>query len=191
MNTNSTPPDAPESAATSAAKPKRRPRPPVDLGAAVLEAFATNERMNQFLLEHLDKKAWRAEPPGGKGRTIAAIVAHVHNVRHMWLAVSANEDEAPPKVERDKVTLAQARKALAASAKAMRGLLERAIENGGRVKDFRPDVVGFLAYVVAHEAHHRGQIALLARQTGFPLPENAGYGLWDWAARWKDCGFDR
>lgn len=189
MNTN--PPDASPSTAEDAPKPKKRPRPPIDLGRAVVEAFATNERLNQFLLEHLDKKAWRAEPPGGKGRTIAAIVAHMHNVRHMWLVVSAKEHEAPPKVERDKVTLAQAKKALAASAKAMRGLLERSVAGGGRVKDFQPDVVGFLSYVVAHEAHHRGQVALLARQTGFPLPQDAGFGLWDWAARWKDCGFER
>jgi hypothetical protein len=33
--------------------------------------------------------AWNAEPPGGKGRTIAAIAAHMHNVRHMWLVAAA------------------------------------------------------------------------------------------------------
>ena len=116
---------------------------------------STNERMNQFMLGELDKRAWRAEPPGGKGRTIAAIVAHVHNVRHMWLVVSAKEIEAPPKLDRAKVTLAQSRKALAASSKAMLELLRRSIANGGRVKEFKPDVVGFLCYSVAHEAHHR------------------------------------
>lgn len=174
-----------------AALPRTKARPPVDLGQAVVEAFATNERMNQFLLEHLDPRAWRAEPPGGKGRTIAAIVAHVHNVRHMWLVVAAKELEAPAKLDRAKVTLKQSRRALAASAKAMDQLLRRSVATGGRVKDFRPDVVGFLSYAIAHEAHHRGQIALLARQTGFPLAEQVGYGLWDWNQRWKDCGFDR
>ena len=49
--------------------------------AALLVSFGTNERINQFLLENLPPDAWRTEPPHGKGRTIAAIVAHMHNVR--------------------------------------------------------------------------------------------------------------
>jgi hypothetical protein len=68
------------------------PLPPIDLGPALVDAFLVNERMNQFLLEHLDPSVWTAPLPlvkDGIGRTIAAIVAHVHNVRHMWLAVSA------------------------------------------------------------------------------------------------------
>jgi uncharacterized damage-inducible protein DinB len=33
---------------------------------------------------------------------------------------------------------------------------------------------------VAHEGHHRGQLILLARQFGAPLPEAARRGLWQW-----------
>ena len=69
-----------------------RTRVAVDLGRALVEVWIVNERMNQFLLEHLDERTWNEPPPlakKGSGRTIAAIVAHVHNVRHMWLVVSA------------------------------------------------------------------------------------------------------
>jgi len=161
----------------------------VDLRRAVVETFLVNERMNQFLLEHLDPSVWTAPPPlakEGAGRTIAAIVAHVHNVRHMWLVVSAKGTKAPDKVDRRKLTIPEAKRALAASAKAVQGLLERSIEAGGKVKEFKPDVVGFLGYVVSHEAHHRGQIAMIARQLGKPLPQEANFGMWDWAKRWKE-----
>ena len=161
----------------------------VDLGRAVVETFLVNERMNQFLLEHVDTSVWTAPPPlvkEGSGRTIAAIVAHVHNVRHMWLVVSARGSKIPDKVDRKKLTIAEAKRALAASAKAVQGLMERSIEAGGKVKEFKPDVVGFLGYVVSHEAHHRGQIAMLARQLGKPLPQEANFGLWDWGKRWKE-----
>ncbi len=166
--------------------PAGRKTKPVALDKALVDAYAVNERMNQFLLENLDEKAWRAEPPGGTGRTIAAIVAHIHNVRHMWLSVSAKGSEIPEKLDRSTVTLAQARRALAKSGEAMRGLFESSLSGGGRVKDFPPGVVAFFAYSISHDAHHRGQICQLARQTGHALPKEADFGMWDWPKRQKE-----
>jgi uncharacterized damage-inducible protein DinB len=166
--------------------PAGRKKKPIALDKALVDAFAVNERMNQFLLENLDEEAWRAGPPGGKGRTIAAIVAHVHNVRLLWLAVSAKGSEIPEKLDRSTVTPAQARRALARSGKAMRRLFEASLSGGGRVKDFPPGVVAFFAYAISHDAHHRGQICQLARQAGFPLANEVTYGMWDWSKRQKE-----
>ena len=47
----------------------------------------------------------------------------------------------------------------------------------GRVRDFCPDVARFFGYLVSHDAHHRGQICLLARQLGYPLTTEAGFGM--------------
>src|SRR5215472_9982232 len=60
-----------------------------DFRQALLETYAVNDHINQLILEHLDPKAWRAKPPGRNTRTIAAIFAHVHNVRRKWLRLSA------------------------------------------------------------------------------------------------------
>jgi uncharacterized damage-inducible protein DinB len=166
--------------------PAGRETKPVALDKALVEAFAVNERMNQFLLENLDEEAWRAEPPGGRGRTVAAIVAHIHNVRRMWLTISAKGSDIPEKLNRSTVTPAQARRALAKSGEAMRRLLEASLSGGGRVKDFPPGVVAFFAYAISHDAHHRGQICQLARQTGHDLPKEADHGLWDWSKRQKE-----
>lgn len=46
-------------------------------------------------------------------------------------------------------------------------------------KGFRPDVAGFLGYLIAHDAHHRGQITMLAQQLGHPLPQKAMFGMWE------------
>src|SRR5271154_2157189 len=65
---------------------------PFDLKTSLLSAFATNDRINRYLIENIAEEAWAAKPPEGKGRTIAAIAAHIHNVRLMWLkAVGAAE----------------------------------------------------------------------------------------------------
>jgi uncharacterized damage-inducible protein DinB len=45
------------------------------------------------------------------------------------------------------------------------------------------------AYMISHDAHHRGQVYLLARELGYPLPEKATYVIWNWEKLWKDCGF--
>src|SRR5579863_8247853 len=155
------------------------------LSEALLTAFDTNDKINQYLLENLPSDAWRAETPDGKGRTIAAIVAHIHNVRVMWLKAAAKETKIPDQLDRLKVTPPQAAKALEQSRAALAAVLKSALEADGRVKGFKPDVAGFFAYLIAHDAHHRGQICMLARQGGHSVPQKAMFGMWEWGTRGK------
>src|SRR5258707_7592806 len=64
----------------------------VEIRDSLLETYACNDAMNQLILSELDPRAWRAQPPGekGGGRTIAAIFAHLHNCRLVWLQKSAS-----------------------------------------------------------------------------------------------------
>lgn len=121
--------------------PKKASAPFV-LAEALLTAFDTNDRINQYLLENLPAEAWRAEPPAKKGRDIAGVVAHMHNVRVMWL--KATKGKIPEQLDRFTVTPAQAKKALDASRAALREVLQAALESDGRIKGFRPDVAGSL-----------------------------------------------
>jgi uncharacterized damage-inducible protein DinB len=155
------------------------------LPQALLNAFDTNDLINQYLLKNLPGEAWRAEPLEGKGRTIAAIVAHMHNVRVMWLKAAARKSKIPDQLDRNRVTQAQASKALEQSRSALSATLKSAMESDGRIKGFRPDVAGFFGYLIAHDAHHRGQICTLARQVGHSLPQKAMFGMWEWGARGK------
>ena len=154
---------------------------PFVLADALLAAFDTNDRINHYLIENLPAEAWRAEPPQNKGRTIAAIVAHMHNVRVMWL--KATKGAVPDQLDRHTVTPAQAKKALEASRAALREVLHSALSADGRVKGFRPDVASFFGYLIAHDAHHRGQITMLAREAGCPISQKAMFGMWEWGVR--------
>jgi uncharacterized damage-inducible protein DinB len=151
------------------------------LAEALLAAFDTNDRINQYLLDSLLAEAWRAEPPGKKGRDIAGVVAHMHNVRVMWL--KATKGKIPEQLDRFTVTPVQAKKALDGSRAALREVLKASLEADGRIKGFRPDVAGFIGYLIAHDAHHRGQITMLARQAGHPIPQKATFGMWEWGVR--------
>ena len=152
------------------------------LPAALLSAFEINERINQYLIENLPEDAWRAKPPDGKGRMIAAIVAHMHNVRVMWLK-AAKAAEIPEQLDRATVTQAQAKHGLENSCQALSAIIGLALEGDGRIKNFRPDAAAFVGYLIAHDAHHRGQITMLARQAGYPLPQKAMFGMWEWGSR--------
>jgi uncharacterized damage-inducible protein DinB len=154
--------------------------------------------MNQFLLEHLDARAWQAKAPGERTRTIAAIFSHVHNIRRKWLRLSAPHLKLPAPLDRTRCTQEQAREALAESAaRCYDMLIEAFTRNEQGVKTFRrdgwakpwPAGAAMLAYMITHDAHHRGQACMLARQLGFPLPQNGAYGMWAWEKLFKDCGF--
>jgi uncharacterized damage-inducible protein DinB len=175
----------------------------VDLCQVMVESYAVNERMNQIILEHLDPAAWRANY-GSKGRTIAAIVAHVHNIRRKWLRLSAPHLKLPASLDRAMCTQKQARAALAESAALCTEMLADALyvsQSGpqNRIETFLrdgwakpwPAGAAMVIYMISHEAHHRGQIGMLAHQLGFPLPTKAASGIWAWEKLWKDCGFTR
>jgi uncharacterized damage-inducible protein DinB len=169
------------------------------LGPAAAKTFAANDRMNQALIEHLDPAAWRARPPA-KTRTIAAMFTHMHNVRCKWIRLSAPHLKVPLQLHRSRCTPPQARAGLAESASRCTEMLAAALGGGGsRVKKFHrdgwapswPPGVEMLCYMLAHEAHHRGQVCMLAHQLGFPLPKNVTTGLWNWEKLWKDIGSSR
>jgi len=166
------------------------------LGRAAVRIFAANERMNQMIIEHLDAAAWNAKPPG-KARSIAAIFTHVHNVRTKWVRLTAPHLKVPRQLQRADCTPRQARAGLAESAARCGEMLAEALGGGGgRIKKFvrdswaRPWPVGpeMLCYMISHEAHHRGQVLMLAHQMGFPLPKQVMYGIWNWEKLWKECG---
>ena len=181
----------------------RPPKVQTQLGRAAVRIFAANERMNQMLIDHLDPAAWTAkmtaQAPGKNNvRTIAAIFTHMHNVRCKWVRLTAPQLKVPRQLNRTHCTPQQARAGLAESAASCANMLTLALD-GRRIKTFlrdgwaRPWPAGpeMLCYMLAHEAHHRGQVCMLAHQLGFPLPINVMSGIWNWEKLWKECGSPR
>jgi uncharacterized damage-inducible protein DinB len=160
----------------------KKPAPPFLPAGALATAFATNNRINVYLIQNLPDAVWRAPTPGGKGRDIASIAAHIHNVRLMWLK-AAGAAKLPAKLEPATVTNAQVIDALDQSWRALDDLLRHSLSGDGRIKGFKPDAASFFAYLVAHDAHHRGQITMLARQSGHPVSQSVMFGLWEWGTR--------
>lgn len=156
-------------------------------GERVIAAWRTNARATAYLVEHLPRELWAQAVPGVPRRSVRAIAAHLHNSRCAWIRALGGRHGivAPARVDVRRVHPAELVRALARSSAAMVRLIQLGIAREGRVppavwQNFPTDLEHFLSYFVAHEAHHRGQLCLLARQLGRRLPKEVVDGLWQW-----------
>jgi uncharacterized damage-inducible protein DinB len=155
----------------------------VALPALLAETWRIHDRINRYLLDAIQPDALSATGLT-RGRSVAEQFAHIHNVRLMWIKEGAPDLlDRLQKIEKGApVDHASLRAALESSAAAIEAMLARALETG-KLRGFKPHPVAFLGYLVSHESHHRGQIAVALKGAGHPLDKKTAFGLWEWGVR--------
>jgi uncharacterized damage-inducible protein DinB len=159
----------------------------------VVAAWRTNNRATTYLVEHLPRDIWASRVPGISRLTVGMVAAHIHNARCRWIkSLGARHGiVAPALVDLRRVRQAELVRALSRSSEGIVELIEFGGARGGRVppaawQNFPTDLEHFLSYFVAHEAHHRGQLAMIARQLGRRLPPVVANGIWQWTRRSRE-----
>jgi uncharacterized damage-inducible protein DinB len=163
----------------------RRP----DAAAALLRAWSASARVNQYLVERLHPSVWRAGLRGGRGekmRTIADLVAHLHNCGLRYLERTEPRARVPRELDRSRATQAQAARSLGAKRRAVARIVGAALADGRRIVGFPHDAATYLVYYLAHDSHHRGQILQQARLLGHPVSRDTMVGMWQWAGRARE-----
>ena len=163
------------------------------LRTILLPVWRTNHRITAELVGGLPLALWSASVPGVPYRTIRMIAAHLHNARCSWIRTLGREYGVPVplRVDHRHISRRQLAAALKRSSRGMEALLELGFASGGVLplskayvwRNLPLDVGHVLAYFVAHEAHHRGQIVMVARQLDQRLPRAVVDGLWQWQLR--------
>lgn len=148
----------------------------------LVEAAWANHRLTLRLVEAVDDDGMLCTLSTRGGRNVARQFAHLQNVRCYQLTKRAKpvaegavtfDGQAVP----DRGELAHA---LQDSAERIE-LWFRGVD--GEAEGFRTLKGGLprtLAYLVAHESHHRGSILLTLKQCGHPVDKALRDGLWDW-----------
>lgn len=171
-----------------------------DLTEALVATWTTNARVTAWFFENLPPAVWSIAVPGGSRRTVRTIAGHIHNARCMWVKMLGQSHgiRVPKRVNLRRVTPGTLLPALERSSRGVIDLLELGIRRGGRIPakgvawlNMPSDVVHVLAYLTAHEAHHRGQIIMLARQAGQRLSPDITAGVWQWTQRSREAGVTR
>jgi uncharacterized damage-inducible protein DinB len=156
----------------------------------VMTPWRTNCRVTRDIIANIPAAIWAQSIPGTPRRTIRSLAAHLHNARSRWiktLGVPLGVAR-PPLVNLQTVTRRSLLAALRQSDRGIEAILQIGVRSGGHVpptpayvwRNLPLDVVHVLAYFVAHEAHHRGQLLLVARQLGAPVPREVINRMWQW-----------
>jgi uncharacterized damage-inducible protein DinB len=164
----------------------------------ILNAWRINNRVSTFLVENIPSGLWQSSLPGQRRRTVRNIAAHLHNCRCLWLrSLAAGAGlNIPARVDVARANQRDVAAALSESGELVGLMLVAAIGNEGRFPGVSSEFVYgamprnallFVGYALSHEAHHRGQILLIARILGQRLPKEVVNGLWQWSTRLKEA----
>jgi len=133
------------------------------------------------LLDGIPAAGFLAKPTASRGRDVSRQLFHLNRVREGWLHMHATGER--PKLPRaDKGPApkkADLKKALVASGKSVHAFLAAALAGEAKPRMFAGNAVRWMGYLISHESHHRGQILLALKQSGFKLPEKVRIqGVW-------------
>jgi uncharacterized damage-inducible protein DinB len=153
------------------------------LADEVLRCWRINNEVDIILLRALPAVIWPMKIPGYQHKTVRMMGAHLHNCRCMWIRNLGRKCKimTPDHVDNKEVSVKELITALKESSDTMQELVATGLDHDNRLAGFPPGAVQFMHYMVAHEAHHRGQLIMASRQLGYPFPAPVMGKLWQWS----------
>ena len=155
-----------------------------ELADAVLSNWQINDHVTTSLVKILPAAIWPQKIPGYPQKTVRMLSAHLHNIRCRWIKHFAKkwELDVPALADHHNISQKDLVTALNRSSRAMLTLLKAGLHNENKLPGYSLSAVHFAHYMIAHEAHHRGQLIMAARQLGHEIPVKVTDRLWQWSS---------
>jgi uncharacterized damage-inducible protein DinB len=145
----------------------------------LLDAWRVNNAINLEFLDVCSDEDLELKP--GKGKTIRSNFVHLISVRRMWCEEKLKAEAATiPKLDWKTATRGEIRSGLEVSSEVMMKMFRH---REGQTEPSTWPTIGFFAYCVAHEAHHRSQIEISLRIGGREPDDKFLYATWEWSKK--------
>jgi uncharacterized damage-inducible protein DinB len=147
----------------------------------LLAAWQRHNNILLVLFDNVPTDGFSAVPACSRGRTVAHQFAHIERVRSSWLEYHATgkRPKLPRTTKEELADIDELRGCLIETGQTIGDYLSLALRSEAKIRMFGQQPVRWLMYLVSHESHHRGQIALALKQNGLRLPDSiAVQGLW-------------
>ena len=160
------------------------------LSPLLLESFRRNGRVNTALLDHLSDADLTLSDNQG-GLSVVEQIAQMAGFRKEWLSeVSpAHADTLDVELDNDMLTLrdlAELRRALTEGDAAVLASIRDALQDSRKFEGaYESNPAHFLQHTLVHDAHHRGQIMMLLRQSGYSPQQMAALEQATWPI-WRE-----
>jgi len=144
------------------------------LDQQILSTWQVNVRITLEMLKRIPARGLSAVPLESRGRNVARMFAHMHNVRLAWLNYfDPTLIRGVPRFPKGSTPKhAELLKALRLSGKSVHSVLKDSLAGKRSVKFFKRNPVRWMGYLISHDSHHRGQIAIALKQSGKKLTQD-------------------
>lgn len=149
------------------------------------DTWGIHVRQTELILGYLSHEQLIIQPERG-GRTIGAILAHLVNNRLDWIEpiAPALVDDLNRIAKTQNTDLLLIQDEYQKSAHVVMRLIDISQKSKGKIKGFDGTISTFIAYLIAHEWYHIGEIGMILGQVGQAIPKNKAYDLWDWREKY-------